>query len=96
MIVYFRVLRESINFAVSALVNNKLRTFLSLLGVTIGIFSIIAVLAAVDSLKSEIQDSLKGLDNSTIYLGNFLSALQRCPVGSGNNFPQRLMKNINI
>jgi len=59
MIVYLRVLRESINFAISALINNKLRTFLSLLGVTIGIFSIIAVLAAVDSLKSEIQDSLK-------------------------------------
>ena len=51
MIVYLRVLRESINFAISALINNKLRTFLSLLGVTIGIFSIIAVLAAVDSLK---------------------------------------------
>ena len=71
MIIYLRVLKESIIFAISALVNNKLRTFLSLLGVTIGIFSIIAVLAAVDSLKSEITDSLDGLDNSTIYLGNF-------------------------
>ena len=87
MIVYFRVLRESINFAVSALVNNKLRTFLSLLGVTIGIFSIIAVLAAVDSLKSEIQDSLKGLDNSTIYLGNFSFGPTEVPRWKWEQYP---------
>ena len=48
MLIYLRVLKESFNFAVNALKNNKLRTFLSLVGVTIGIFSIIAVLAAVD------------------------------------------------
>ncbi|HAT64616.1 MAG TPA: ABC transporter permease, partial [Flavobacteriaceae bacterium] len=66
-----RVLKESFNFAINALKNNKLRTFLSLLGVTIGIFSIIAVLASVDSLKSEIEDSISGLDNSTIFLCRF-------------------------
>jgi len=60
MLIYLRVLKESFYFAISALVNNKLRTFLSLLGVTIGIFSIIAVLAAVDSLKNEIE----GLDGN--------------------------------
>lgn len=66
MLIYFRVLKESLNFAVSALVNNKLRTFLSLLGVTIGIFSIVGILAAVDSLKKEIEGSISGLDNNTI------------------------------
>ncbi|MAL58769.1 MAG: ABC transporter permease [Flavobacteriaceae bacterium] len=71
MIIYLRVLKESFNFAINALKNNKLRTFLSLLGVTIGIFSIIAVLASVDSLKSEIEDSISGLDNSTIFLCRF-------------------------
>ena len=50
MVVYFRLLKESFGFAMNALRTNKLRTLLSLLGVTIGIFSIIAVLAAVDSL----------------------------------------------
>ncbi len=102
MIVYLRVLKESINFAISALINNKLRTFLSLLGVTIGIFSIIAVLAAVDSLKSEIQDSLKGLDNSTIYLGNFSFGPTEVPRWKWEQFPvasyeeyQYLKKNLN-
>jgi putative ABC transport system permease protein len=50
MLVYLRLLRESFGFAI-ALRNNKLRTLLSLLGVTIGVFSIIAILAAVDSLN---------------------------------------------
>lgn len=71
MLIYLRVLRESFNFAINALKNNKLRTFLSLLGVTIGIFSIIAVLAAVDSLKKEIEGSMSGLDNSTVVMMRF-------------------------
>jgi putative ABC transport system permease protein len=68
MLVYLRLLKESFSFAMNALRNNKLRTFLSLLGVTIGIFSIIAVLAAVDSLDKKIKDDLNDLDKNTIYL----------------------------
>lgn len=68
MLIYLRVIKESFNFAINALRNNKLRTFLSLVGVTIGIFSIIAVLAAVDSLKKEIEGAISGLDQNTIVL----------------------------
>lgn len=68
MVVYFRLLKESFSFAMNALRTNKLRTALSLLGVTIGIFSIIAVLAAVDSLDKKIKDDLSSLDKNTIYL----------------------------
>jgi putative ABC transport system permease protein len=68
MLIYLRVLKESFFFAWSALTNNLLRTFLSLLGVTIGIFAIIGVLAAVDSLEKEINDGLSSLDISTIYV----------------------------
>lgn len=71
MFFYLRLLKESFYFAINALRNNKLRTFLSLLGVTIGIFSIIAVLAAVDSLKQEIKGSISSLDNSTLYIMRF-------------------------
>lgn len=87
MIVYLRVLKESLNFAISALKNNKLRTFLSLLGVTIGIFSIIAVLAAVDSLKNEIEGSISGLDNSTIYLARFSFGPTEVPQWKREQFP---------
>lgn len=68
MLFYLRLLKESFAFAMNALRNNKLRTMLSLLGVTIGIFTIIAVLAAVDSLDKKIKGDLSSLDKNTIYL----------------------------
>ena len=60
-----RLILESLFFAFNAIIANPIRTFLSLLGVTIGIFTIIAVLSLVDSLEDSIQDSLDflGTDN---------------------------------
>lgn len=88
MLVYLRVFKESFSFALSALRNNKLRTFLSLLGVTVGIFSIIAVLAAVDSLDRNIKDSLSGLDKNTIYLSKYSFGPTEVPRWKRDNFPQ--------
>lgn len=68
MVVYIRLLKESLGFAITALRKNKLRTLLSLLGITIGIFSIIAILTAVDSLDRKIKKDLSSLDKNTIYL----------------------------
>lgn len=87
MLIYLRVLKESFNFALNALRNNKLRTFLSLVGVTIGIFSIIAVLAAVDSLKREIEGSMSGLDNSTIIIMRFSFGPTEIPRWKWQQFP---------
>ena len=88
MLLYLRLFKESFNFAISALSNNKLRTFLSLLGVTIGIFSIIAVLAAVDSLDRNIQENLSGLDKNTIYLTKYSFGPTDVPRWQRDNFPQ--------
>lgn len=88
MLLYLRLFKESFSFAINALTTNKLRTFLSLLGVTIGIFSIIAVLAAVDSLDRNIQDQLSGLDKNTIYLTKFSFGPTTVPRWQRDNFPQ--------
>jgi putative ABC transport system permease protein len=64
----FRQILESLGFAWKALKSNLLRTILSLLGVTIGIFSIIAVLTLVDSLEKNIRDSLNFLGSNVIYV----------------------------
>ncbi|MBO3099561.1 ABC transporter permease [Gelidibacter pelagius] len=88
MLLYLRLFKESFSFAINALTNNKLRTFLSLLGVTIGIFSIIAVLAAVDSLDRNIQDQLSGLDKNTMYLTKFSFLTTDVPRWQRDNFPQ--------
>jgi putative ABC transport system permease protein len=54
--------------ALDSLWNNKLRTFLSLLGITIGIFCIISVKSAVDSLEKNIVDGFKELGNDVLYI----------------------------
>lgn len=48
--------------------SNKLRTFLSLFGITVGIFCIIGVLATVDSLQRNVQNDIKSLGSKTIYI----------------------------
>ena len=87
MLVYFRLLKESLGFAMNALRNNKLRTLLSLLGVTIGIFSIIAVRAAVDSLDRKITKDLSSLDKNTIYLIKFSFGPSEVPQWKREQFP---------
>ena len=87
MLVYLRLLKESFGFAMNALQNNKLRTLLSLLGVTIGIFSIIAVLAAVDSLVRKITQDLSSLDKNTIYLMKFSFGPSDIPQWKREQFP---------
>jgi len=63
-----RLIFESFGFAWKALKSNILRTILSLLGVTVGIFAIIAVLTMVDSLEKNIKDSLNFLGTGVIYI----------------------------
>jgi putative ABC transport system permease protein len=87
MLIYFRLLQESFRFAMSALQNNKLRTLLSLLGVTIGIFSIIAVLTAVDSLNRKITKDLSSLDKNSIYLMKMSFAPSEIPQWKREQFP---------
>lgn len=102
MVVYLRLLSESFSFAINALRNNKLRTLLSLLGVTIGIFSIIAVLAAVDSLDRKIKTDLSTLDKNTIYLTSQSFGPTEVPRWKREQFPvvtneefQYLKENLN-
>lgn len=66
--IFLKLLRESFLFANDALRQNKLRTFLSLLGVTIGIFTIISVFSAVDTLRNNLQKSVNKLGSNSIYV----------------------------
>jgi putative ABC transport system permease protein len=68
MMMIFRLVGESFRFAWDALRQNKLRTALSLLGITIGIFIIIAVYTAVDTMKDKIQSSVDKLGSNTLFV----------------------------
>ncbi len=65
---FFRLLKESFLFAVNSVVVNKLRTFLSLFGITIGIFSIISVFTVIDWMEKSVKDSISTLGENTVYV----------------------------
>jgi putative ABC transport system permease protein len=64
----FEIIASGFGMAMQELWKNKLRTFLSLFGITIGIFCIIGVLATVNSLEHNIQNEIKSLGTNTIYV----------------------------
>lgn len=65
---FINLVFESFRFAWQALRANVFRTILSLLGVTVGIFSIIGVFTMVDSLESNVKNSLSSIGEKTIYV----------------------------
>ena len=68
---YLRLLKEGVIFAYNSIIVNKLRTFLSLLGITIGIFSIISVFTVLDWMEKSIRDSVATLGDNIIYIQKF-------------------------
>lgn len=80
MLKLLSILWNSFRMAMQELRVNKLRTFLSLFGITIGIFCIIGVLATVDSLERKVQNDIKSFGNNTIYIDKW-------QYGGGNDYP---------
>jgi len=65
---YLRLIRESFAFAMQAIVANKVRTFLSLLGITIGIFSVISVLTVFDSIEVKLRKNIEELGSNVLFI----------------------------
>lgn len=65
------VFLQNIIQAWQALAGNKLRTFLSLLGITIGIFCIVSITTLFDSLQRNVSDSMKSLGSNVLYIGKY-------------------------
>ena len=80
MILFAKLFKESVIFAISAIIANKLRTILTLLGITIGIFAIITVFSVVDSMERQIRTSVASLGDNVIYV-------QKWPWAFGSEYP---------
>jgi putative ABC transport system permease protein len=90
MVKLLSILWNSFRMALQELKVNKLRTFLSLFGITIGIFCIIGVLATVDSLERKVQTDIKTLGSNTIYIDKW-------NYGGGPDYPWwKYMKRPNV
>lgn len=80
MLKVLNILWNSFKLALQELKVNKLRTFLSLFGITIGIFCIIGVLATVNSLENKVQADIKSIGSNTIYIDKW-------EYGGGPDYP---------
>lgn len=78
--IFIKLLNESVSFAWHALRANKLRTLLSLLGISIGIFAIISVFTVVDAMENNVRSSVESLGDRTVYV-------QKWPWIFGGDYP---------
>jgi putative ABC transport system permease protein len=77
--------------AVQSIINNKLRTSLTILGVVVGIFSIIVIMTVITMLQSSIEDGLSMLSKNTFQIQ------KHEPMGGpGHNRSDRNKKDITI
>jgi putative ABC transport system permease protein len=80
MKLFFKLIHESFIFAFQAVIVNKVRTVLSLLGISIGIFSVISVLTIFDSMEIAIRSSIEELGDNVLFV-------QKWPWASGGDYP---------
>ena len=80
MLLFLRLFRESYLFALRAIISNKVRTSLSLLGITIGIFSVISVFTVFDSIQNSIHKSIESLGSNVLFV-------QKWPWAFGGDYP---------
>ena len=80
MMLILRLIRESYLFALQEIIVNRVRTILSLLGITIGIFCIISVFTIFDSLEIAIRKSIDSLGSNVLFI-------EKWPWVGGSDFP---------
>ena len=84
------MLRESMRMTVEAIIQNKLRSILTLLGISIGVFSVIGVMTAIRTLETSIESGLNVFGTNTFMI-------QKTPAiqfGPGSRSKYRNRKNI--
>jgi len=67
MIVFIRLIRE----AVAALWANRLRSFLTILGMVVGVTSVIAIVSTVEGMQANIEDAFQSMGPNTFTVTRF-------------------------
>lgn len=84
-------INQLFNIAVQSIINNKLRTSLTILGVVVGIFSIIVIMTIITMLQNSIENGLSMLSKNTFQIQKH-EPMQ----GPGHNRSDRNRKDITI
>src|SRR3979409_673249 len=83
--------REIIAMALTSLGANKLRSALTMTGITIGVFSVISVMTAIGALQSSIESGIS-------FLGSNIFQFAKYPVNidAGGNVKKKYQKRRNV
>ena len=84
------ILRESVRMTFDAIRQNKLRSTLTLLGISVGIFSVISVMTAIKPLESSIESGLNVFGTNTFLI------TKDPAIQFGRNEKYRNRKNIDL
>jgi putative ABC transport system permease protein len=79
------LLRETLGMALRALVANRLRSVLALLGIVIGVATLIGMVALINGFQRSFQQSIQSFGNNTIYIRRI-----RPGIMLGGDFPDSL------
>jgi putative ABC transport system permease protein len=79
------LIRETFRMAGSALVANRLRSTLALLGIVIGVGTVIGMVSLINGFQRSFQQSIQSIGNNTIYIRRI-----RPGVNMGNQIPDSL------
>jgi len=72
----FNEIKESVRLALGTFRAHKLRSFLTVLGVTVGVFTIIAVVSIITGLNNSMSDQIESLGSNVIYVSKFKPGIQ--------------------
>ena len=72
----FMLLRETIGMAGRALVANRMRSFLALLGIVIGVGTVIGMVALINGFQRSFRQSIQSFGNNTIYIRRIRPGIQ--------------------
>jgi putative ABC transport system permease protein len=78
--IVLNLVKESVMFSLQSIRLNRMRTFLSLLGITIGIFTVITVFTVVDSMEKKITESIEEMGSNVVFI-------QKWPWGFDGDYP---------
>jgi putative ABC transport system permease protein len=81
------LLFETLRMGARALFANRLRSILALLGIVIGVATVIGMVAIINGLQRSFQQSIQSLGNNTIYIRRI-----RPGVHFGNDIPDSLKR----
>ena len=60
--------KETLKAAIRSLLLNKVRSFLTMLGVIIGVFAVISLVSLVGGMKNYIEDQFEGLGSNLLFV----------------------------